>query len=44
MTTNQTGQRVIGRDTEIDAGGVRLSPSTYEPPAAPAPLQHGKLT
>jgi hypothetical protein len=36
MTTNQTGQRVIGRDTEIDAGGVRLSPSTYEPPATPS--------
>jgi hypothetical protein len=36
MTTNQTRQRVIGRDTEIDAGGVRLSPSTYEPPATPS--------
>jgi hypothetical protein len=44
MTANQTGQRVIARDTEIDAGGIRLSPSTYEPPAASAPLQHGRLT
>jgi hypothetical protein len=43
MTTNQTGQRVIGRDNEIDAGGVRLSPSTAEPLAASASLQQGKL-
>jgi hypothetical protein len=44
MTANQTGQRVIGRDSEIDAGGVRWRSSTAEPPAASAPLQHGKLT
>jgi hypothetical protein len=36
MTTNQTGRRVLGRDNEIDAGGVRLSPSTAEPPATPS--------
>jgi hypothetical protein len=42
MTANQSGQRVIGRDTEIDVGGVRWRSSTYEPPAAS--LQHGKLT
>jgi hypothetical protein len=42
-TANQSGRRVIGRDTEIDAGGVRLSPSTAEPPAASAPLHQGKL-
>jgi hypothetical protein len=28
MTANQTDQLMIGRDTEFDAGGVRLSPST----------------
>ncbi|MDT5167139.1 MAG: hypothetical protein QOD02_454, partial [Mycobacterium sp.] len=33
MTTNQTDQLMIGRDTEIDAGGVRWRSSTAEPPA-----------
>jgi hypothetical protein len=28
MTANRTCQRVTGRDTEINAGGVRLTPST----------------
>jgi hypothetical protein len=44
MTANQTDQLMIGRDTEFDAGRVRLRSSTYEPTAASAPLQQGKLT